>query len=141
MKISEKYESFDEEKVENIVKELIESGQIFSVGRHRRLYYKIQIVATNLKMEYKRTRMIITILLGIGVILFILTYTMTNYALDDLIYSTPMKSEHWLVIWSYLSMVETFIFLILLPILYLRNFKIIFFCQEEVKKTFKFQSI
>ena len=48
MKISEKYESFDEEKVENIVKELIESGVIFAVGIERALYQRIQRVATKL---------------------------------------------------------------------------------------------
>ena len=48
IKISEKYESFDEQKVENIVKKLIESGVIFAVGIERALYQKIQIVATKL---------------------------------------------------------------------------------------------
>ena len=48
MKISEKYESFDEEKVENIVRELIKSGIIFSVGIERALYQKIQRIATRL---------------------------------------------------------------------------------------------
>ncbi|MFX1281886.1 MAG: hypothetical protein ACFFA3_21230 [Promethearchaeota archaeon] len=48
MKISEKYESFDEEKVENIVNELIKSGIIFSVGIEPALYQKIQRVATKL---------------------------------------------------------------------------------------------
>ena len=48
MKISEKYESFNEEKVENIVKELIESGVIFTVGIDRALYQYIQRVATKL---------------------------------------------------------------------------------------------
>ena len=48
MKISEKYESFNEEKVEHIVKELIESGVIFTVGIERALYQYIQRVATKL---------------------------------------------------------------------------------------------
>jgi len=48
MKISEKYERFDEQKVENIVKELIESGVIFVVGIERALYQKTQTVATKL---------------------------------------------------------------------------------------------
>ena len=48
MKISEKYESFNEEKVEHIVKELIQSGVIFTVGIERALYQKIQRVATKL---------------------------------------------------------------------------------------------
>jgi hypothetical protein len=50
MKISETYVSFNEEKVENIVKELIESGIIFSVGIERALYQKIQRVAN--KLDY-----------------------------------------------------------------------------------------
>lgn len=48
MKISEKYESFNGQKVENIVKELIKSGVIFTVGIDRALYQKIQRVATKL---------------------------------------------------------------------------------------------
>ncbi|MBA7612911.1 hypothetical protein ES703_20152 [subsurface metagenome] len=48
MKISEKYESFDEQKVENIVRELIKSGVIFTVGIDRALYQYIQRVATKL---------------------------------------------------------------------------------------------
>ncbi|MFX1531603.1 MAG: hypothetical protein ACFFBC_10865 [Promethearchaeota archaeon] len=48
IKISEIYESFDEEKVENIVNELINSGIIFSVGIELALYQKIQRVATKL---------------------------------------------------------------------------------------------
>ena len=55
MKISEKYESFDEEKVKNIVKELIKSGIFFSVGIEPALYQKIQRVATKLGyMDIKR---------------------------------------------------------------------------------------
>ncbi len=48
MKISEKYESFNEEKVENIVKELIKNRVIFTVGLDLALYQKIQRVATKL---------------------------------------------------------------------------------------------
>lgn len=48
MKISEKYESFDEEKSEYIVKELIRNGIIFTVGLGRALYQYIQRVATKL---------------------------------------------------------------------------------------------
>ena len=48
MKISEKYESFDDQKVENIVKELIKRGVIFTVGIERALYQRIQRVATRL---------------------------------------------------------------------------------------------
>ncbi len=48
MKISEKYESFNDQKVENIVRELIKSGVIFTVGIDRALYQKIQRVATKL---------------------------------------------------------------------------------------------
>jgi len=48
MKISEKYESFDDQKVENIVKELIKNKVIFTVGIDLALYQKIQRVATKL---------------------------------------------------------------------------------------------
>ncbi len=48
MKISRKYESFDDQKVENIVKELIKSRVIFTIGLSRALYQKIQRVATTL---------------------------------------------------------------------------------------------
>ncbi len=46
MKILEKYESFDSQKVEDIVLELIKSGIIFRIGIHRALYQYIQRVAT-----------------------------------------------------------------------------------------------
>ena len=48
LKISEKYESFDEQKVENIVKELIRVGTIFTTGIDLALYQKIQRVANSL---------------------------------------------------------------------------------------------
>ena len=48
IKISKKYESFDEQKVENIVKELIRNRIIFTVGIDRALYQKIQRAATKL---------------------------------------------------------------------------------------------
>jgi len=48
LKISEKYESFNEEKVENIVKELIRNEKIFTVGIHKALYQYIQRAATKL---------------------------------------------------------------------------------------------
>ena len=48
MEIPEKYESFDNQKVENIVKGLIKSGVIFSVGLNRVLYRKIQREANKL---------------------------------------------------------------------------------------------
>lgn len=48
IKISTEYESFDDQKVENIVKELIRTNVIFSVGLSRDLYNKIQIIATRL---------------------------------------------------------------------------------------------
>jgi len=48
MKISETYESFNGQKVENIVRELIKSGVIFSIGIERALYQRIQRVATKL---------------------------------------------------------------------------------------------
>ncbi len=48
IKISEKYESFDEEKIENIVKELIRNEKIFTVGIHHALYHYIQRAATKL---------------------------------------------------------------------------------------------
>ncbi len=48
MEIPEGYESFDKQKVENIVKGLIKSRVIFSVGIHRALYHKIQREATKL---------------------------------------------------------------------------------------------
>lgn len=48
IKISKEYESFDEEKVENIVKELIKKGIIFTTGIELALYQKIQRVATKL---------------------------------------------------------------------------------------------
>jgi len=48
MKISKKYESFDEEKIENIVKELIRNGIIFTVGLERALYQYIQRAANKL---------------------------------------------------------------------------------------------
>ncbi len=47
-KISEKYESFDEEKIEKIVKELIRSRIIFTVGLEGALYQKIQRAANQL---------------------------------------------------------------------------------------------
>ncbi len=48
MKISEKYESFDEEKGENYEKELIKNRVIFTVGIDLALYQKIQRVSTKL---------------------------------------------------------------------------------------------
>ena len=48
MEIPESYESFDKQKVENIVKGLIKSRVIFSVGISRALYQKIQREATKL---------------------------------------------------------------------------------------------
>ena len=49
MKISEKYESFNEEKVENIVKELIRNEKIFTVGIiDQALYRYIQRAANKL---------------------------------------------------------------------------------------------
>jgi len=48
MKISERYESFDTQKVENIVRELIRSRVIFTVGIHPALYQKIQRAANEL---------------------------------------------------------------------------------------------
>ena len=48
MKISKKYESFDEEKIKKIVKELIRKGRIFTVGLDRALYQYIQRAATKL---------------------------------------------------------------------------------------------
>lgn len=48
MKISEKYERFDDEKVENIIKELIRNEKIFTVGIHQALYQYIQRAATKL---------------------------------------------------------------------------------------------
>lgn len=48
IKIYKEYESFDEQKVKNIVRALIESKVIFSVGIERALYQKIQRAATKL---------------------------------------------------------------------------------------------
>ena len=48
MEIPERYESFNKQKVENIVKGLIKSGAIFSAGISRTLYQKIQREATKL---------------------------------------------------------------------------------------------
>lgn len=48
MEIPEGYESFDKQKVENIVKRLIISKVIFSVGIRRALYRKIQRAANKL---------------------------------------------------------------------------------------------
>lgn len=86
-------------------------------------------------MEYKKIRIIVIALVVIGVVIGLLINSMTDYALDDLTYSTPMKSERWLVIWSYLSIVETIILFIVIPILYLLNIKRKKGFVQEEKKT------
>ncbi len=54
IKISTEYESFDDQKVENIVKELIKRNMIFYVGITNELYKKIQSIATN--MDYMNVK-------------------------------------------------------------------------------------
>ena len=48
-KISEKYESFDKQKVENIVKELIRNNELFRLGVRHSLYQYVQRAANKLK--------------------------------------------------------------------------------------------